>query len=67
MNNRAYKIYNLRTKSVMESANVVVNDTTISNIHESGILGDTTIFEIVEYDSEKSNEIVYPNDLEITE
>ena len=31
--NRAYKVYNLRTKTIMESSNVVINDELCSEIH----------------------------------
>lgn len=57
----------MRTKFVMESTNLVVNDTTISNIPETGILWDTTIFEIVETDSKNLKETICSIDPEIIE
>ena len=35
--NRAYKVYNLRTKTVMESSNVVINDELCSESHSKDI------------------------------
>ena len=34
---RAYKVYNLRTKTVMESSNVVINDEVYSEAHSKNI------------------------------
>lgn len=42
LNSRVYKVYNLRTSTIMESINVVVHDSSIDVAHESR---DNEVFE----------------------
>ena len=68
LNSRAYRIYNLCTKTIMESINVVVDDlndiTEISNEDEPGCLADhaksqfqnTTVTSSVAIEKELENE-----------
>ncbi|KAM7466521.1 hypothetical protein LguiB_014083 [Lonicera macranthoides] len=58
-NSRAYRVFNIRTKTIMESANVVVNDTTINENVELVDFGGVPILEIqTDFDKEElvSNE-----------
>ncbi|KAK4838849.1 hypothetical protein QYF36_016968 [Acer negundo] len=49
LNSRAYRVFNLKTRRIMESSNVVINDTRLKfNDHEEQIVDDSLLENVVE-------------------